>query len=342
MAQGWEGYCIGLQLLNRTTTKDECRDVCCADPDCEVWQWATKRSERDVALAQSAMSCHVGKGFECRSVRTDDFLVYAGQRISHGTKLEDGMWCTGNGMRHVPYSSKLSHADRLQKCSNACFHNKECHVWQYSTLKGCWSGFPNYGSFKCYKDVALAGTIMDGQRFDRSCEPQGAPKTNYMLVFLVILSAAFLLLCFSVVVLFFGLCGRKSAGGTSNGPKSSRQDSAELSGDELENLGEDGTSRSAQQGGAYRALYPPSASTPPISENGSMSNPWQGAAVGQPPLRPVDASFGGSSSGSSFGQGTTPLLPPYPGQLPMTAGQGNAAGGGYPLQYMDPRVAPQR
>ena len=40
----------------------------------------------------------LGRGLECQSERFDDFLVLAGQRISHGTvsetiQLEKGRWC---------------------------------------------------------------------------------------------------------------------------------------------------------------------------------------------------------------------------------------------------------
>lgn len=322
---------MGLQLLNRSSTKEACGAACCDDPACEVWQWATKRSDRNPA-GTKAMSCYTGKGFECRSVRTDDFLVYAGQRISHGTQLGDGVWCTGNGMRKSPYSSRLSHKERMDNCRSACFFDKDCHVWQYSTLKGCWSGSPSYGSIKCYKDVSLAGSIMDGQRFDRSCEAAGELNTNYLQVFLVILSAALLLVCFAACVLFFNLCGPKTPK-TPRGPSSSRRQEAddEEASDDLDHVPED-LSRAGMQGGAYRALYPNS--SPPGSTNPSMSIPMSEGSMGHlmppspagsgqlvpgaSPPRPVDVSFGavsGVSSGSSFGQGTTPLLQQYPGQM---------------------------
>jgi len=318
VAKGWGGFCMGLQLQSGSSSEEACRASCCADARCEVWQWATKRSNRNPG---AKMSCFTGKGFECRSVRTDDFLVYAGQRISHGTKLGDGVWCTGNGMRKTRYSSRISHQARMEKCQSACFNDVECHVWQYSTLKGCWSGSPNYGAIKCYKDISQGpGTILDGRRFDRSCETSGGKGTDYMSIFLIMCAAALLLLCLASVVLCFGLCAPKKPQ-TPRGPKSSRQQGSEDSDGGLSRRSEDPRMEQQLVAGAYRPLNPnssPSGSSTPakslsMSESGSMGPllpPGYAAGMNIPTgssmPRPVDASF--ASSSSSFGQQGKPLL----------------------------------
>ncbi|CAE8603987.1 unnamed protein product, partial [Polarella glacialis] len=84
VAQGWEGLCLGLEQLNHSTTPEYCRDKCCGDPKCEVWQWGT---DRDSAAATLGM-CYTGRGLECQSERFDNLLVRAGQRISHGQVSE--------------------------------------------------------------------------------------------------------------------------------------------------------------------------------------------------------------------------------------------------------------
>jgi len=333
VAEGWEGFCMGLQLINRSSTQEACRAACCSDPVCEVWQLATQRSNRG-----TNMSCYTGKGFECRSVRTDDFLILAGQRISHGSTLGNGVWCTGNGMRKVPYSTSLSHRERTDECRSGCFFDKDCHVWQYSTVKGCWSGSPKYGSIKCYQDISLAGSIMDGQKFDRSCESTVKPETDYIMVFLVILSAAFLLCCFGAVVMCFGFCAAKKIqtplSSRSKSPRSRRQGGIdeERSDSTLGMLPSEDLSRAGAPGGEYRALYPNTGSSMgSMSESGSMV---------APPYGPLDKSFGGVSSNSSFGQGIAPLLPQpqYPQMLQMQPGMVQPRSGS--VQMMPMQVYP--
>lgn len=335
---------MGLQLLNRSVTKDWCRAACCNDPGCEVWQWATKRSKRDAAGADT-MSCYTGRGFECQSIRTDDFLVIAGQRVSHGTKLAPSVWCTGNGMRHnTQISQRMSHKERVDSCRSGCFFDKDCQVWQYSTLKGCWSGHAS--SHQCFEDVSLAGTIMDSQKFVCGAA-NAAPETNYLMVFLVILSAALLLLCFAIIVLFFGLCGPKSLRPQSpRAPKSSRRQEADEDDDGSQPAPQD----LSRGGGLYRALQPnsnPSSSNPSpsisMSEPGSMGPLIPGyqpgmatppASGGVSPMRPLEMSFGGQSSDSSFsGQ---PLLAAPAGYPQPVMQQVQMASS--PMAAVDPRI----
>lgn len=336
---------MGLKLVNASSTQGDCRAACCGDPACEVWQWATKRTDRNQA-SSLYKSCYTGKGFECRSVRTDDFLVYAGQRVSHGTKLGQGVWCTGNGMHKVDYPSTLSHVERTDKCRSACFFDKDCQAWQYSTLKGCWSG----SSTSCSKDVSLAFTIMEAQQFDRSCEAAGELKTDYLQVFVVIVAAALLLICFASTVIFFNICGAKRAQ-TPRSPRSPRRpkspgsrrqhsDDEDAASDDLthdpQNL-----SRPASTGGVYWPLQvnsqsPSGAASPVMMSQSPSGTVSPNMSVMGP--RPIENSFGavsGASSGSSFGQGTSPLLGQQyrQQQMPFVMQPGARPAGGAPTGY---------
>lgn len=317
---------MGLQLLNASTSKEACRAACCADPACEVWQFSTKRSDQRGEL----MSCYTGKGFECRSVRADDFLVYAGQRISHGTKLNPGWWCSGNGMHKTEYSSRLSHHDKMERCRNACFFDTSCTHWQYSTVKGCWTGSHNDGPLHCQQDTKHGDAVMDAQIFDGSCAGAGGDLgTNFIMVFFILVAAALLLIGFSLCILGLGLCRPKKVLMEPRVDKSSwRQDDKDdwANDESLEESGSrPGSPKSPKRGSpaAYRALYrsseegTPSASPNPslsMSRDGSILSPRGGG--GSMP-RPADNSFGNmsvTSSNTSFGQGTTPLLPQQPQQ----------------------------
>jgi len=333
---------MGLQLLNRSVTQEECRAACCNDPGCEEWVYASKRSI-DPAGA-TTMSCSTGRGFECESIRTD-IIPHAGQRITHGTRLPPGVWCTGNGMQLAQLDQRMSHKERIDSCRSTCFFNTDCHVWQYSTLKGCWFG----RSHQCFKDVSLAGTIMDSQKF--VCDAMAGPeKTNYLMVFLVILSAAVLLLCFAIIVLFFGLCGPKrpqSRPQTPRSPKSSRPWQQESFDDEdgSQELDQRPEDISPAHGGLYQPIHhnsSPISSNPSstsMSETGSMVPlvPGQaGVPGGAPQIRPMDTSFGASSSNSSFSGTAAPLLgQPHPRMQPMVQ-QGTAFS---PMGSVDPRSA---
>merc|ERR1719262_112962 len=74
ISTGWEGGCYGLQQYAQET-KEDCRQNCCSDPDCEVWQF-------------SYTGCWRGKGHYCRNGygferRPDNLRLVAAQRVVH-------------------------------------------------------------------------------------------------------------------------------------------------------------------------------------------------------------------------------------------------------------------
>lgn len=137
VANGWEGFCLGLQLLNSSSTMEFCRSTCCDDPKCEVWQWGNTREKSGSSLGK----CSTGRGLECQSERFDDFLVLAGQRISHGTvseviPLERHRWCRGVGMKQAsvaPLSAAGTYKSEVLQCRDACYEDAGCSIWEHST-----------------------------------------------------------------------------------------------------------------------------------------------------------------------------------------------------------------
>jgi len=201
VAQGWGGFCLGLTLINSTTTPDVCRAACCGDASCEVWQWG---NIRNAASPGGLGSCFVGQGLECSSERMDTFVVLAGQRISHGPPsdtipLERGKWCTGSGMRQASVLEK-SFQHILETCRQTCYKDLGCSVWQYSMVAGCWYGF----SDRCTADVVPADTMVAGERVARVCSHGGERVhhgTSYLKVFAIIGVVALVLTCTAISVL---------------------------------------------------------------------------------------------------------------------------------------------
>ena len=134
----WLGRLLpGLQLLNSSTTPEFCRAKCCDDPNCEVWQWGNTRENSGAKLGK----CSTGRGLECQSERFDDFLVLAGQRISHGTvsetiQLEKGRWCRGIGMKQADVravSAVGTYKAEVLQCRDVCYGDSGCSIWEHST-----------------------------------------------------------------------------------------------------------------------------------------------------------------------------------------------------------------
>lgn len=214
VANGWEGFCLGLQLLNRSTTPEDCRSQCCDDPHCEVWQWGNTRENSGEKLGK----CSTGRGLECQSERFDDFLVLAGQRISHGTvsetiQLEKGRWCRGLGMKQAEVhavSAVGTYKAEVLQCRDVCYQDSGCSIWEHSTKDGCWYGY----SDRCSRSFSEAETMVAGERVARACGPGVLLQepTDYVKVFGIISFVAFLLFCFGVLAV---ACGAFCGAGTS-------------------------------------------------------------------------------------------------------------------------------
>lgn len=292
VATGWDDYCMGLLPLEQSVTKTACQAACCSDPDCEVWQWSTKRSERDSAMsslsADTVMTCLTGKGFECQSVRTDDFVVYAGQRVTHGTKLKENVWCTGNGMKKTAFAQGTSHANKLQQCRSACFLDEKCHVWQYSTLRGCWSGSTHLSGIRCFEDFSLRGTIMGGEVYNGACESHLGKETNYVFVYVTIGIAAVVLLLLSIIFLAIDWCR-----GPPTPEKAEKQETPRHRGrgriaveeEQFGQLDPASLSRLSPPQGVYQA----------VSQNGSNYSPASGSFNSTPEGRQGSFSFAPST-----------------------------------------------
>lgn len=203
VSNGWEGYCLGLQLMNLSTTADVCRDNCCDDSKCEVWQWGNMR---DIASVDGLGICYAGKGLECSGDRFDDFLVLAGQKISHGSvrkaeKLEPGTWCTGSNMRQATNLTLNANSESIQECRQVCYNDATCSLWEFSSTDGCWLGH----SDSCSSASPGAATMVAGQHVEHECgssgEEQKYADTDYVMVFGIIGVVAFLLTCCGTVFL---------------------------------------------------------------------------------------------------------------------------------------------
>ena len=207
VANGWEGFCLGLQLLNSSTTPEDCRSKCCDDPHCEVWQWGNTRENSGEKLGK----CSTGRGLECQSERFDDFLVLAGQRISHGTvsetiQLEKGRWCRGLGMKQADVhavSAVGTYKAEVLQCRDVCYQDSGCSIWEHSTQDGCWYGY----SDRCSRSFEEATTMVAGERVARACGPGVLVQepTDYVKVFGIISFVAFLLFCCGVLAVACGV-----------------------------------------------------------------------------------------------------------------------------------------
>lgn len=198
---GWQGLCLGLNLVNHTIEKHECRLICCATPSCEVWQWGNMPEN----VTRKIGSCFIGHGMECQSERFDEFQVLAGQRIAHGsvgdaTDLEKGRWCTGDGMKELPWIPGKSWTgnwrSQAKYCQQACFLDPGCSVWQHSSELGCWTGF----SDTCQQ---LVPTMVDGQRVARSCAGPGIfkeIKVNYLQATLIMSTVLAIFMTFACAI----------------------------------------------------------------------------------------------------------------------------------------------
>jgi len=223
IANGWEGLCVGLQLQNASTTADLCRAACCADPKCEVWQWGNKREK---ASESSLGVCKTGRGLECSSDHFENFLVLAGQRVSHGAPsetaaLEPGQWCTGTGMRQAELHAAQATEAAMKECREVCYEDASCSVWQHSSIEGCWYGSADRCS---HSSVAIAGTVA-GEKVARTCGFGDVPqqRTDYIRVFGVIGLVAFLLTAGAVVVLVLAPLLRRQGPLRPDAPSPSRR-----------------------------------------------------------------------------------------------------------------------
>merc|ERR1719201_1475086 len=133
--QGWPDNCIGL-IAPRIAygTADQCRQACCADPSCQVWQFTSR-------------GCFTGDGYNCRSTRNPgDITVLAGQRLSHGKagpkvtgKLPVGkQWC--NGLKSIDFNTQGHSGESPERCRDICYSDIGCSVWQYALGGQCYFG----------------------------------------------------------------------------------------------------------------------------------------------------------------------------------------------------------
>lgn len=222
IANGWEGSCMGLQQTNSSTTAAACREACCSDPNCEVWQWG---NTREMASQSSLGICKTGRGLECSSDHFENFLVLAGQRVSHGApsatvKLASGRWCTGAGMLQAKLEPVQAQDSALQRCRDVCYQDASCSVWQYSISEGCWYGSAD----SCATRLYGAADVLGGEKVSRACQSgeQLRLHTDYVRVFGVIGAVASLLTLVATVVLMVApLLRKRGRPGSEGSPPSS-------------------------------------------------------------------------------------------------------------------------
>jgi len=213
---GWAGFCIGLSKLNTSSDAEFCRRSCCEDPHCEVWQWGGKQ---DLVRPDGLGTCYVGKGLECTREHWGDFLVLAGQRISHGDVVADktvslpkGQWCVGDGMRQQVSNNRTNgslgtnrpslagdYSDPTKDCKHACYGDATCSVWQFSSFMGCWLGTASEASCKMQAPQDMLG----GERVVRACGSEAIRQmqTDFVKVFGIIGLVAVLLTCCALIIL---------------------------------------------------------------------------------------------------------------------------------------------
>jgi hypothetical protein len=239
-------------------------------------------------------------------------------------------------MKKVPLPEENSHSSALAKCKSACFFDKNCRVWQYSTLKGCWSATSHYSSIRCFEDFSLRGTITGGEKYSGACESQIGKETNYVFVFVMIAIAAVVLVMLSVLALALDCCRgpsksrekESSPRRRSKGRQISNEDGGE---EEFPQLTPSGLARhefdqlSRPYQGVYQAVsqngssYSPASGSfdrTPASVGSFQWNPQSLQQMGRPPdpPKPNDASFGQvSSQASSFSGAPLLMQKSYPG-----------------------------
>lgn len=214
VADGWPAACYGLTQTNLTTV-EQCSRACCDDNLCQVWQFGES-------------GCMMGSGHDCRGVRTDTYVVTAGQRITHGQTYtvppEQGVdktpsggaksWCSG--LDYVSFTQATSYAadEHPQRCRELCMSDSTCAVWQYG------GGYCYFGnSTDCSTKSSEAQGMVDGGRVERTCETHWADSQWFPFVILLAaaLACCFLLLLFYV---FYTLCRtEKKEGARTRGVK---------------------------------------------------------------------------------------------------------------------------
>lgn len=156
---GWEGGCYGLQQF-KMDTKEECRQNCCSDPHCEVWQF-------------SYTGCWRGKGHYCRDgygfkKRPDNLRLIAAQRIVHGTiEVVKKLKSHCLGLKRNVFYSNMSLETLKNRCRLKCYSDTSCGVWQVVHDK-CY-----YGAGYVCSDYETAPQIYDGERIEHKCPGKG-------------------------------------------------------------------------------------------------------------------------------------------------------------------------
>merc|ERR1712232_859381 len=158
-------------------------------------------------------------GLECTREHWGDFLVLAGQRISHGDVVADktvslpkGQWCVGDGMRQQVSNNRTNgslgtnrpslagdYSDPTKDCKHACYGDATCSVWQFSSFMGCWIGTASEASCKMQAPQDMLG----GERVVRACGTEAIRQmqTDFVKVFGIIGLVAVLLTCCALIIL---------------------------------------------------------------------------------------------------------------------------------------------
>lgn len=262
---GWEGFCIGLELLNTSTTAEACRQRCCGDPACEVWQWGNLR---ELASKTSLGRCYAGKGLECSSERLDSFVVLAGQQLNHGRVQEAvaislDRWCTGSHMQKASFATFGKLDEVVGLCRDICYRDDTCAMWEYSRSMACW-----YGIATTCSPLGPNADMVAGERVTHRCaEVVSLPgHADYASVLSILGITGLALACAAAAALFLAPRDVATRRATEHSRDRGRQ-----------------RMLSPQAGGEASPQPLPPPPPPPPKRRGKVDLPWPDAPISSRP-----------------------------------------------------------
>ncbi|CAE8618926.1 unnamed protein product, partial [Polarella glacialis] len=102
-----------------------------------------------------------------------------------------------------PLSSTGTYKAEVLACRDVCYRDPGCSIWEHSTQDGCWYGYSDV----CSPGFPESKSQVAGERVARACgsQIQLQEQTDYVKVFGIFGSVAFLLFVCGILVILLGL-----------------------------------------------------------------------------------------------------------------------------------------
>lgn len=164
---GWSGPCSGL-TNHAAETWEDCRDLCCNDLRCEVWQYASRGG---------TPGCQFGRGDLCGTEAAKQIVAAHGQRVMRGDirVVVDN----GNFSGCHKFLLQKSHENHgrpsflnADLCRKQCYSQLDCTAWQVLPSGACY-----LGRAKGCVIGSLNQQVVAGQLLERTC-PLGASHAS--------------------------------------------------------------------------------------------------------------------------------------------------------------------